>query len=56
MYGFLITSADPEDDGGLRAEDADRFEEFGAATIDLKYRKVPPLQKEIAAQESVAVR
>jgi hypothetical protein len=40
-YGFLLT-VDPRSGEGLTSDIAGRLQNLGSATLELKYRKVPP--------------
>lgn len=50
--GFLVT-VDASEGEGFRGEDAARLGGLASAVVDLRYRKTPPIPREIAAQESL---
>lgn len=56
FHGLLVTSSGSEDGGGIRTEDAARLSNLANATIELTYRRAPPIPREIAAQDSAIVR
>jgi hypothetical protein len=38
----LIVTVDPEEGEGIRGQDLPRLEALGAASLEIKYRQVPP--------------